>query len=487
MSRDAQTINAARAEVVAALKAQDLPAATRAIARLRALYEGAAGQARALAAAFAELADFSTVISDHAAALGDYDRAVGLQPGEPRYRFNRATVRRFLGNFKGAEEDYDRVIELDPRDAQAWNNRSQLRLQTAADNHVPQLEQALAGSGDDWHYRVPLHYALAKEYEDLGDHAASWRHLSAGAALRRRHLQYDIRSDLDTVEDLIRAFAPLEATPGTASTASAAGIAASGGAAAAPIFILGLPRTGSTLVDRILGRHPQVYCAGELSDFGTAVVAAARNLLQPPGSGAPLKPVSRRELIQASATLDFTALGQDYLARTRARVGNTPRFTDKLPVNYLYCGLIARALPQAAIVHVRRHPLAVCYAMFKVLFDQGYPFSYDLSEIADYYIGYRRLMTHWQATLPGRIHDLAYEQLVQDPEGESRRLLGAVGLPWDERCLEPHRGAAAVMTASAAQVRRPIYSGSVAQWRHYERELAPLAQRLRAAGIPLDS
>jgi hypothetical protein len=152
----------------------------------------------------------------------------------------------------------------------------------------------------------------------------------------------------------------------------------------------------------------------------------------------------------------------------------------------LYCGLIARALPAARIVHVTRHPLAVCYAMYKVLFDQGYPFSYDLGEIADYYIGYRRLMAHWQATLPGRIHQVAYEDLVRDPETQSRQLLAALDLPWQDRCLQSHQNQAPVATASAAQVRRPIYSSSVALWRHYESQLAPVSARLSAAGIEWD-
>ena len=471
MGRDAAAIGAARTAVTSALRVHDLAAATAAIARLRGLYAGAEGPVHALAAARAELADFSTVVGDHATALSDYDQALAWQPEQPRYRFNRATVRRFVGDLAGAEQDYDRVIELEPRDAQAWYNRSELRVQTPQHNHVQQLERALT-TGGDWRQRVPLHYALAKEHEDLGDHAASWRQLTAGAALRRQNLQYDIRNDLDTIDGLIGAFGPPGDTAGNPS--------------AEPIFVVSLPRTGSTLVDRVLGRHPQVFCAGELPDFGAAVVTASRTRVLGPQTSTPPRPVPRAELVRASAALDFAALGTDYLRRTRPRTGHTPRFTDKLPLNYLYCGLIARALPNAAIVHVRRHPLAVCYAMFKVLFDQGYPFSYDLGEIAEYYIGYQRLMAHWQATLPGRIHDIAYEDLVRDPETHSRRLLAAVGLPWDERALAPHLGASAVTTASAAQVRRPIYSSSVAQWRHYERELEPVAARLRAAGIACD-
>ena len=154
-----------------------------------------------------------------------------------------------------------------------------------------------------------------------------------------------------------------------------------------------------------------------------------------------------------------------------------------MPLNYLYCGIIRRALPNARIVHLTRHPLAVCYAMFKTLFDEGYPFSYDLEEIGRYYLSYRKLMDHWHATLPGAIHDLNYEQLIADPAGETRRLLEFCGLPWEDACLDFHRNPAPSTTASATQVRQPIYDSSVAQWRHYAAHLEGLRSQLVAAGI----
>jgi hypothetical protein len=330
---------------------------------------------------------------------------------------------------------------------------------------VAELERALAVGPGSWQYQVPIRYALAKEHEDLADYAASWRHLSAGAALRRRHLKYDLRTDLATINWITQAY-PADST------------FAGGFQSAEPIFILGMPRTGSTLVDRIVGSHTDVFSAGELPDFAAALVSAVQRRL---GRVPP-----RQELVAASATIDFAAVGADYLRRTRPRTGRTRHFTDKLPLNYLYCGLIARALPGARIVHVTRHPLANCYAMFKVLFDQGYPFSYDLGELAEYYLGYRRLMAHWHAALPGRIIDIAYEDLVADSAAEAPRLLQALGLAWQPACLEFHKNPAPVATASAAQVRRPIYGTAVSAWRHFERELAPLAARLRVAGVHLE-
>lgn len=456
-------IGAAREAALAALRRRELGAAATAVGQLAALRE--ASDSRGDAGAHAELGDLWSALAEYAAAEASYTQAIELTPAEPRFWFNRAAVRRFLGQVEGAEADYDHVISLAPADAQAWLNRSELRPQTPERNHVGELERALAAGRGVWTREVPLRYALAKEYEDLGEHALSWQRLSAGASLRRQHLQYDLRVDLATVDWIRQAFPP--------------GALGSGGAASAePIFIVGMPRTGSTLVDRILGSHAHVYCAGELPDFGTAVVAAVE---QRHGRRLP-----RQELVAASAELDFAALGRDYLRRTRPRTGHTPYFTDKLPLNYLYCGLIARAFPEARIVHVTRGPMATCHSMFKVLFDRGYPFSYDLRELADYYLGYQRLMDHWYEALRGRIIDVNYEKLVADPAAETRRLLEALALPWQPQCLNFHENPAPVATASAAQVRRPIYTNAVSIWRNYQRELAPLAERLRAGGIATD-
>lgn len=195
----------------------------------------------------------------------------------------------------------------------------------------------------------------------------------------------------------------------------------------------------------------------------------------------------RRELIAASAHLDFKALGEEYLRRTRPRTGQTPFFTDKLPLNYLYLGLIARALPRARIVHVTRGPMATCYGVYKVLFNQGYPFSYDQIELAGYYLAYRRLMQHWHTALPGRIIEIAYEDLVADASSTIRGLLAALDLPWEQGCLHFHENSAPAATASAAQVREPLHTRAVGLWRHYARELAPMAARLKAGGISLET
>ncbi len=420
-------------------------------------------------------------LNDQPRALAAFDQAVRLAPGNPHFLFNRATVYRFLGRLTDAERDYDRVIALKPADYEAYVNRSELRTQTAESNHVGPLEALAAQDISEWQGYVQIRYALAKEYEDLGDYQKSFQCLQQGARKRREHLRYDVATDVATVEWIIEAF-PAAAGEGAGTAAGAAAqVAVSSPAADAPIFIVGLPRSGTTLIDRILSSHSEVDSAGELNHFALCIVDAVRRG-SGAGTGSGNLQMPRRELVARSAQLDFAALGRDYLARARNGVAAGIRFIDKMPLNYLYCGLIRRALPRARIVHVTRHPMAVCYAMYKTLFKDGYPFSYDLQEIGRYYVAYRRLMDHWQATVPD-MHTVRYEELVADQLGESRRLLAYCGLDWQDACAAFDRNAKPTTTASASQVRRRIYASSVAQWRHYAAQLAPLADVLRAGGI----
>ena len=408
--------------------------------------------------------------NDQQRALSAYDRAVTLAPNNPHFIFNRATVYRFLGQLAEAEADYDRVIALKPTDYEAYANRSELRPQSVDANHIDELEALIARGIPDWRGDVQVRYALAKEYEDIDDYAKSFQHLRRGAKKRREHMRYDVTVDVATVDWIIEAFpaAPDDSEQRRGDAPSDA-----------PIFIVGLPRSGTTLVDRILGSHSKVFSAGELDHFALCIVDAVRRR-----SGGVQLP--RRELIARSADLDFAALGRDYLERARRVAAADMRFTDKMPLNYLYCGLIRRALPNAKIVHVARRPMAACYAMYKTLFKDGYPFSYDLGEIGRYYVGYRRLMDHWQAAMPAAIYPLSYEGLVADQVGETRKLLDFCGLEWQDSCVEFHRNPSPTTTASAAQVRRPLYESSVSQWRHYAAELAELSGLLSAAGLSKD-
>lgn len=417
--------------------------------------------------------------NDQARALAAYERAVALAPDEPHFRFNRATVRRFLGDLEGAEQDYDRVISLRRDDYDAYLNRSELRTQTRERNHIQQLEALLSAGVPHWRGAVALRYAIAKEYEDLGEYERSFQQLESGARLRRAHLRYDVGNDVSTVEWIIDAYPKGVEDVSSASTPKGPQNISPDLGKAAPIFIVGLPRSGSTLVERILGSHSKVRMGGELPQFALAVVDAVNR------SGNPAA-TTRQQLVARSALVDFAALGRDYLARVGDLGTRSECFTDKMPLNYLYCGLIRRALPNARIVHVRRHPMAACYAIYKTPFQDGYPFSYDLQELGRYYVAYRRLMRHWEEVLPGAIHELQYEDLVAEPVQQIRRLLDFCGLDWEDACADFHTNTAPTTTASAAQVRRRLYSTSVSQWRNYATQLAPLREQLKAGGIDED-
>jgi tetratricopeptide (TPR) repeat protein len=396
-------------------------------------------------------------MGDAAGALSCADRALALSPDDGRSLLQKAHALHAAQRSKEAVETANRARARITDDAVALESLGALYRHTGEPRQAAEIyEQVIAGRPNDWRREVQIRYALAKDYEDLGEYARSWSHLEPGARMRRQHLNYDVAEDVQTIEWIINTFAD-GSTTGT------------GFPGPEPLFILGLPRSGATRVERILGSHPTVHSAGELNHFSAALLAAVT-------ATAGKKTLSRRELVERSAKIDFGALGRDYVKRTRPATGKTPRFIDKMPLNYLYCGLIRRALPNARIVHVIRHPLGVAYGLYKTLFKEGYPFSYDLDDIGRYYLAYRRLMDHWHATLPGAIHDLSYEQLIVDPIGETRRLL--------EFCrLEPHDGC----LASAAQIRQTSEETALSQWRHYAGQLAKLRDQLVVAGIEVSS
>lgn len=447
------------------------------VQRVRCLH--AAGQtAMALTAALAaepavsadprlqhELGNALTLMGEHSRALVLMRQAAQRLPDVPALNFNLATVLRFLGDFAEAETLLDRAIATAPQDWEAYGTRSQLRTQTPERNHVDELKARLAPPPATWSGEVQLRYALAKEYEDLGDAAASFAQLQAGAAVRRQHLRYDVADDVETIDRIIETFdAPwLDAAP-------------PGWASDAPIFVFGLPRSGTTLVERILGSHSEVTSLGELNDLPQVVTMVGRAI----ASGAP---TSKQKLVELTAQADPARIGAGYLERAAASAGASPRFIDKLPMNYLYAGLIAAALPGAKLVQVARHPMASGYAMYKTLFHQGYPFSYDLDDLGRYIAAYLRLTAHWRGFLGERLITVAYEDLVADQEAETHRLLRACDLPWDPACLAPHSNPAPSSTQSAVQVRQPVYAHAVDQWRRHIDGLEPLARRLRAEGV----
>lgn len=403
--------------------------------------------------------------ADYATALEVYDRAIRCSPADRPLRHKRAWVHLYLGHLDRARADFEAILASWPGDADALKWLADLRRQTPKSNHVAEMRTALAAGGLDAVQAATLHFALAKSYEDLGEHEESWRNLEAGNRLERGRFQYDAGRDRALMERMIAGFPRVEP-------------AARDPTGESPIFIVGLPRSGTTLVERIIGRHSQVHAAGELPALSEAIRVAGERHVSRPGSW--------HELAAALPRLDAGLIAREYMARTRTVRGERARFVDKQPINFYYCPLILRAFPKARIVHLTRHPLAACYAIYKGRFQEGgYPFAYDLSEIGQFYLGYRRMMAHWHEVLPGRILDVAYEDVVSALEPTTRRILDYLDLPFEAQCLEFHRNPAPSTTSSVVQVRQALYDTSVSQWRHYARQLAPLAAQLAAGGVPI--
>jgi len=405
-------------------------------------------------------------LHDEAALL--YQRLIELEPKNGGHWYNLASIQRFCGQIPQAETSLEKAIALNPEDFEAYELRSDLRRQTPDANHILQLKKLLEGGITIPAGEVRVCYALAKELEDTGEPEQSFSALSRGAKLRRRHINYSLNNDLQIIDAIIDTFSPsvLESTEKGYPTRE-------------PIFIIGLPRTGTTLVERILGSHSGVFAAGELNNFATQMM---QQVHKHPGA----QGLSRQELVQQTAELDLAQLGKAYLDSSRPLTGLTPHFVDKMPLNFLYAGLIHLSLPNAKIIHLSRHPMDTCYAIYKRLFQDGYPWSYDLKEIAAYYLAYHRLMTHWKDAMPGVIYELSYEQLVTNFESRARDLIGACNLNWESQCLDYTNNSANTTTASAAQVRQPVYTSSVQRWRDYESQLAPLAEILIDGGICID-
>lgn len=422
-----------------------------------------AGAVRDQARLAHEVAQLYMRLGESSLAAAFYRRAVALDPKRTAYRYNLSTALIALGQMEEAEALLDAVIAADPEDFDAWYNRATLRRQTSRRNHVAALEQALQKPGLRNQELAPLGHALAKELEDLGRYRESFEALRRGAGARRAMLSYRVEDDEAIMRGLAGAF-----------TRAWMQKPAQGCDDPRPVFVVGLPRSGTTLVDRMLSSHSRIDSHGESSDFALSLMQLAGQCK------------SKEALLERATQLDPEALGAACVHRLAAHDGE--RVVDKTPANFLYLGLIAKALPAARIIHVRRQPMDVCYAIHKTLFRMAYPYSYDLDDLGRYWLAFDALMRHWQEVLPqGRLLTIDYEVLVTEPEKTIRAMLGHIGMPWEDACLHFDRNPLPSLTASAAQVRQPIYTSSVGKWRHHAQGLEPLARRLREAGIPIDA
>jgi tetratricopeptide (TPR) repeat protein len=393
------------------------------------------------------------LLGRHQRAREYFLRAVAARPDVPQYLFNLAATERMTGALDAAEAHCDAAIALDRHYSLAYYLRPDLRTQTPERNHVEQMETLIRAGGLPWPSEVMLRFALGKECEDLDLNDRAFEHVEAGCELQHRSITHDPAEAIAEIDRIIQTH-----------TSSWIGATSPGYATATPVFVAGLPRTGTTLVERIIASHPAMSSVGETGAFASE---------------------TRRATKRATQAGDLSDIGRRYVEEVTAfDTLRTDRFVDKTLQNYLYCGLIHAALPAAKIILLQRHPLDACWAIYKAHFQGKFSFSYHQIELAEYYLAYRRLCRHWRQTLPpDALLEMHYEDIVTDQETASRRLIGFVGLPWDDEVLRFHESPAPSATASAVQVRRPIYSSSVGKWRHHAERLAPLRARL-AREIP---
>ncbi|MEP1553063.1 sulfotransferase [Paraglaciecola sp.] len=405
-------------------------------------------------------------------AINAHTQALNVEPDSKRSRNQLAALLRFNGKLAESETLYREVIKLEPENYQACYNLSQLRRFKTAEDIIPLLSRCSQLLPASHHGHIMLHYAHGKVYEDLADYPKAFQHLSLGSAIKRQQRPYDIKQDLALMQTIVGFSETLQKQmSGTAQTPSQT-----------PIFIVGLPRTGTTLVERIIASHPNVVSGGELNAFPMALLEAGG---KPIAAG--LEGVDQ-ELVKNVTPDTLNNMANRYLQLANNYVEGAAFFVDKLPYNFLYCGLILQAIPNAKIIHVNRNPFDAALSNFKMLFDRGYEYSYALEDTADFIAGYQTMMQQWKLQFPAQIHTIDYEQLVQSQELETRKLLAFCELDWAPECLNFHQNSSASQTASASQVREPIYSRSVGLWRQFQTQLNPLLDAFAKHGIkPNDS
>lgn len=401
---------------------------------------------------------YSTLQRDQE-AIAAFDRAIALRPENAEPVVRKALILMQLGRKGEGTVLLDYAQSLDSNSASVRYMRAAALDFALNANELADMEGFLVGDRllavTD---RMHLHFALAGAYLKNGEAARVFPHLDAGNRLKRSLISYDADAEEKRIADIIAAFPPSRMqTPPESELGDMA------------VFIVGMPRSGTTLVEQILASHPFIHGAGEVSNLEVVVRQRSAAL--------------RREFPDYVATLspgDFCAIGREYLSLMGPLPGRTKRYVDKMPTNRLYAGLIRLALPNARIIHCRRDPLDTCLSCYSKLFTAGQPYSYDLAELGRYYRDYERLMAHWRAVLPkDNFLEINYEDVVGNLEDTARKLIAFCGLDWSPSCLQFHETVRTVRTASMTQVRQPLYKSSIGRWQQFSAELGPLFDVLR--------
>jgi len=395
------------------------------------------------------------------AALDAYDHALRLDASQVRVQLSRGHVLKTLGRRADAEAAYRRCLELQPGFGEAYYSFADLKNYIFSDAEIAAMQQLLHSPIGDKGL-AQINFALGKAYEQRRQYSLAFAHYAAGNVGRRRSAPFDAAAFEQKCRRVAATF--------SADFIASRGI--TGNTDAAPIFIVGLPRSGSTLVEQVLASHSCVEGTMELPHilkFVRELDHMDRGSDSYPESVAGLPPKG------------FEVFGRRYIDETRIYRSGRPRFIDKMPNNFSHVGLIHLILPNAAIIDVRRHPMDACFSAYKQHFAQGQAFTYDLEDLGRYYRSYLEVMDHWDRVLPGKVLHLAYEDLVRDTEVQVRRLIAHCGLAFEPQCLRFHETKRSVRTASSEQVRVPIYDSSIGYWRHFAAELEPLRSSLGTA------
>lgn len=394
----------------------------------------------------------------HDLAINMFEKAVALNPQPANFHFNLGSSLQFLGDFERARIAYEAAIARDTEHVRAWSSLISLSKQSEHDNHLVELAALFDRHKNDSDARLHIGHAIAKSYEDLGDYPASFAWLGKAKKLKREEIEFDRDTELALF---------------TGARSSMPAIPQRNTSPASPIFILGLPRTGTTLVDRIISSHRSVCSAGELNTFAGLIKKATKT---------PSNLVLDEETILAASHTDLAAIGREYITATARLARGASHFTDKMPLNFFYAGLIHRALPNARIIALRRGSMDSCLSNYRQLFSTGYSYynyTFDLEDTAAYFQSFDSLMRHWREILPpSRFMEVSYEDIVYKQEEQTKRLLNFCDLEWDDACMRFHENAAPVSTASSVQVRQPLYSGSIGRWKKYGSALGPLKSAL---------
>jgi len=393
-----------------------------------------------------------------------YEKLLAQNARQPQVWQNLGHVRKTLGQQSAAIEAYRQAVTHQPSMGEAWWSMANLKTVKLGEADIATMVQALAGlpeTGDD-EDRYHLHFSLGKAYEDAKDYAASFRHYDQGNRLRRPLIRHDAAAFHAEVAAAAHSF----------TSAFIAQMGEAGCPAPDPIFVVGLPRSGSTLVEQILASHSAIEGTMELPEMMTIASRLQARLDEGEFS-------DFAAMVASLTPTDRLRLGEEYIERTRVhRQTDRPLFIDKMPNNWQHVGLIRLILPKAKIIDARRHPLSCCFSGWKQHFARGQTFTYDLAEIGRYYRDYVALMAAYDEAAPGAVHRVIYEEMVENTEVEVRRVLAYLGLDFEPSCLEFYKNDRAVRTASSEQVRRPIFRDGLEQWAHYDAWLGPLREAL---------